>query len=106
MSFFTWADFDSREIVPGYHGKFVHGENMTATHWQVEAGAVLPEHAHPHEQISVVLEGTFELTINGEARQLTPGDVAVIPGHAPHSGRAITACRLMDVFSPPRDEYR
>lgn len=106
MSFFTWDALESREIVPGYHGRFVNGDQMTASNWQVEEGALLPEHAHPHEQISVVLEGMFELTINGEARQLVPGDVAVIPGNVPHSGRAITACRVMDVFSPPREEYR
>ena len=34
------------------------------------------------------------------------GDVIVIPSNIPHSGRALTKCILMDVFSPVREEYK
>ena len=79
----------------------VHGP--TSAPW---AGAVMPEHAHPHEQMFTLLEGEFELTISGEARIQKPGAVAVIAPNAPHSGRAITACRIIDVFSPVREDMR
>jgi len=35
-----------------------------------------------------------------------PGVVYVIPPQARHSGRGITDCRVLDVFSPARDDYR
>jgi len=53
-----------------------------------------------------VLEGRFELEVNGEVRILEPGIVAAIPPHVPHGGRAITACRLLDVFLPERENYK
>ncbi len=106
MVFHNLDDIQEREIVPGYRARFVHSDNMTLAYWDVDPGAVLPEHSHPHEQIANVLEGEFELTVNGETRLLAPGQVAVIPGNVPHSGRAISACRLLDAFYPPRDEYR
>ena len=106
MFFKNLDEITAREIVPGYLAKFVHAEGMTLAYWEVEAGAALPEHSHPHEQIANVLEGEFELTIAGESRILVPGQVAVIPGDVPHSGRAITACRLLDAFQPARDDYR
>ena len=79
---------------------------MTLAYWSVEAGSVLAEHAHPHEQVANVLHGEFELTVDGETKVLKPGMVVVIPPHAPHSGRAVTACELLDVFHPVREDYR
>ena len=106
MTFLNLRDIPEREIVPGYKARFVHTDGMTLAYWEVEAGAALPEHSHPHEQIANVLEGEFELTVAGESRVLTPGQVAIIPGDVPHSGRAITDCRLLDAFQPARDDYR
>lgn len=94
-----------REIVPGYFVKFIHTHNQTFAHWDVQPGAELPMHSHPHEQVCYVLEGEFELTIDDTTYSLEPGKVAVIPSNAKHSGRAITACKILDVFYPIREDY-
>jgi quercetin dioxygenase-like cupin family protein len=106
MPFLSFDDLDRSEKMPGYLGAFVHGENMTVTNWDVEAGATFPEHSHPHEQISIVVSGEFELTLDGETDVLKPGRIAVIPPDTPHSGRAKTECEIIDVFSPVREEYQ
>jgi len=106
MVFQNLNDIMEREIVPGYRARFLHSENMTLAYWDVDQGAALPEHSHPHEQIANVLEGRFELTVAGESRILEPGQVAVIPSDVPHRGRAITACKLLDAFHPCRDDYK
>lgn len=96
----------AREIVPGYRARFVHSEKVTLAYWDIEAGAELPEHAHPHEQLTNVISGTFQLTIGGETHRLEPGQVAEIPPNVSHSGVAQTVCRLIDVFCPVREDYR
>ena len=53
-----------------------------------------------------MMEGEFELTVDGQPYHLRPGDVYVIPGDVPHSGRALTDCRIIDVWHPCRDDYR
>jgi quercetin dioxygenase-like cupin family protein len=106
MTFLNLEELPQREIVPGYHARFVHTDNNTLSYWNVEAGSSLPEHAHMHEQTSIVLEGKFELMVDGEARVLEPGQWALIPPDVKHSGRAITDCRLLDVFYPVREDYR
>ncbi len=79
---------------------------MTYMYWKVEPGAVIAEHSHLHEQAAHVLKGKFELTVDGQTEILEPGKVAVIPPHVKHSGKAITACELLDVFNPERDDYK
>jgi quercetin dioxygenase-like cupin family protein len=106
MAFLDLLTLAEKEIVPGFHGKFAHTENMTASFWRIEAGAELPEHAHPQEQISVVVAGQFEMTLDGKKELLEKGKVALIPANVKHSGKALTDCEIMDVFYPVREDYR
>ena len=100
------SDIPQREIMEGFKGQFVHAEGVTLAYWDVDAGASLPTHAHFHEQITTVVEGRFELTIGDTTNVYEAGLVAVIPSNVPHSGKALTACKLLDVFSPVREDYR
>ncbi|GAB5399176.1 MAG: cupin domain-containing protein [Aureisphaera sp.] len=94
------------DLLPGFTARFIHTDTQTFSLVEIEAGAILPEHSHVHEQFSKVLEGTFELTVDGKTRTCNVGDVALIKSHVPHSGRAITACKIFDVFNPVREDYR
>lgn len=100
------SELERKEIIPGARARFVHCDNMTLAHWEFEAGVLLPDHSHPHEQITNILDGVFELTIEGQPHRLEVGMVAVIPPDARHSGKAITHCRLFDVFYPVREDFR
>lgn len=100
------SSIPSKEIMPGYHGKMVHATQMSVAFWEVAAGAQVPEHAHKHEQMMHVVEGKFEFTLDGQTKIYNNGDIVIIPPHVPHSGKALTACKLIDVFSPVREEYR
>jgi len=106
VPFIELNDQPLREIFPGFKVHFVHSASMTFAHWTITAGASLPEHAHPHEQVVNMIEGEFELCIAGETRRLGPASVAVITPNAVHSGRAITDCRIIDAFYPIREDYR
>jgi len=78
---------------------------MMFSHWTIEQGAELPEHYHVHEQISILVEGRFEFTLEGERHLIEPGMVVLIPSDAKHSGKALTDCTIIDIFNPVREDY-
>ena len=106
MAVLKLADLEPREQMPGFQGRFLHTDRVTVVHWNVQEGAQLPEHSHPHEQISTLIAGTFIMVIDGIETQLTAGSIAIIPPNAIHSGHAVTSCQFVDVFQPVREDYR
>ena len=106
MSKIELASIAPKMLIDGYLARFIHTENMTFSFVEVQKGKVLPEHSHLNEQVSIMMEGEFELTLDGEPIRFGPGSVIVIPSNAKHSGLAITDCKLMDVFYPVREDYR
>jgi quercetin dioxygenase-like cupin family protein len=104
--FRQFSDINTKEIAPGYFSKLIHTANNTINFIEVAAGNGVPDHEHVHEQCSFVTEGKFQLTVNGEVQILDTGMFAVIPSNVRHSGLAITDCKLIDVFSPVREDYR
>ncbi|MFV5693500.1 cupin domain-containing protein [Flavobacterium sp. LT1R49] len=94
------------EIKEGFKARFVHTENLTLGYWDVEEGAILPMHAHFHEQVTQVLEGKFELTIGEDTKIYEKGQLAVIPPNMVHGGKALTKCKIFDIFCPVREDYQ
>lgn len=95
----------SEELIPGFSARFAHSKNMTFAHWDIMAGATLPEHSHIHEQVAFVVKGKFTVTIDGVINELSDGMMAVIPSNTPHSAIAITDCYIIDTFYPVREDY-
>ena len=95
-----------KELVPGIYARLIHLEGMSVARVRIEEGAILPEHAHVHEQVTNLLAGQLEMTVGGQTKVCTAGDVVVIPANVPHSARALSPCDLIDVFQPVREDYK
>jgi quercetin dioxygenase-like cupin family protein len=103
-----FIDFNKRtnvKIWNGITGTLAHSEQLTFGHFTLEQGTELPEHSHHHEQWSHVIEGELQFTVGGETMLLTAGMSAFIPSHMPHSAKAITVCRVIDCFTPVREDF-
>ena len=99
-------DIPAREFLPGFFGRFLHGASSTLSYVTIIKGSRLPTHQHMHEQITHIIEGELEMIIGDQQFVFTPGSVHVIPGNMPHSAYALTDCKVLDFFSPARDDYR
>ena len=105
MTFVNLNNIKEFEISPGIRARVVNSDSMSVAHVILDAGAILPEHSHINEQVVNVIEGELELTVAGEARVLKPGVVEMLPPNEPHGGRALTNCRVIDVFQPIREDW-
>ena len=101
----TLSQLAARELFQGFSGRIIHTERMTLIYWDIREGATLPAHSHPHEQVVNVFTGEFALTVDGVEQILKAGDVFAIAPGAVHLGKAITACYILDVFCPVREDY-
>ena len=89
---------------PGHTLRRFSGEGVMMQEALMPAGLTFAPHAHHNEQMVLVLEGRVRLDIGPDAtpHELGPGDMILIPPHVRHGGEALTDCRLIDAFSPPR----
>ena len=107
MSFATLASLPVKEIFGGtVRGHYAHLPKLTVGEVTLDPDVTVPLHQHPHEQVTYVLEGKFKFTVGEETTVLGPGMAAIIPGGVLHGGTTLTACRVIDVFSPAREDYR
>jgi quercetin dioxygenase-like cupin family protein len=94
------------ELFPGAQSGLVAGRQLMLSFLEMEAGAKVPEHSHPHEQAGLMLEGRLRFRIGGEERVLGPGDAFLVPPDMVHAGEVLEGpARVLDIFSPPREDY-
>ena len=65
MSHFNLGEVREQELYPGYFGKVIQSDSMTLVYWRAEAGALLPAHDHPQEQVVSVSKGQLALSFGG-----------------------------------------
>jgi quercetin dioxygenase-like cupin family protein len=106
MPFIDIEAFAIHEVCPGCRLRTPYGQNLMLSYLQMDAGAEIPLHHHPHEQAGMLLEGTLQLTIGDETRVVQPGAMFIVPPNVPHRAVAIDGPALvLDVFSPVREDY-
>jgi len=74
---------------------------------EIEAGEMVPEHSHPHEQMGICLKGEAEFMGDGQRVIVREGMAYAINANEKHSVKVIGTERgvFLDVFCPPREDY-
>jgi quercetin dioxygenase-like cupin family protein len=95
------------DLAPGVRMHPLFGEAAMLNLVDLDPGAVVPLHSHPHEQLGLVISGEVTMTVAGVDHPLGSNDAYQIPGGVEHGARAGSeGCRVLDVFAPVREDYR
>jgi quercetin dioxygenase-like cupin family protein len=106
MPFFNIADITPFEILPGARIRAPFGKHLMLSYLEMDEGAVVPFHRHPHEQGGIVMKGKVELTIEKEVKITEEGSMYIIPPNCLHRAVALGGPAIvLDVFSPVREDY-
>ncbi len=103
-------DHDSARPIKMFPGvvrrTLTDGDRLMLIEVTLEKDAVVPMHTHPHEQTGYLVSGRFLFELGDEKRELGAGDCWLVPSNVPHQVTALEDSVFIDVFSPPREEYR
>ena len=105
--FINTGNLPQKELVNGITARVAWGENLMLSFMKLNPNAIAPSHSHPHEQMGLVLSGKLEVTINNETKLLKEGDAFLIPSDVEHSAKNLESqTRVLDIFSPPREDLK
>lgn len=62
-------------------------------------------HHHGHVQSTYVESGRFRFSVDGRQMDVGPGDSFVVPSNAVHGCVCLQPGRLVDCFTPRRDDF-
>jgi quercetin dioxygenase-like cupin family protein len=96
-----------RTLASGIRARVFPGTHVMLSVVEIEPWSESPVHAHPNEQWGVCLEGEWIRIQDGVEHPVKAGDFWETAPNVPHGGRALgRRCVVLDVFAPPRDDYR
>jgi quercetin dioxygenase-like cupin family protein len=97
----------ARTLGEGIETRIFVGDNVMLSVVRLAPNAVGQVHSHPNEQWGVLLEGSAVRIQGSEEVAVVAGEFWHSPGGVPHGIRAgASGAVVLDIFSPPRDEYR
>jgi quercetin dioxygenase-like cupin family protein len=100
------ADISPIQVFEGIRARRVEGEQVTLAVVELDPGAVVPEHRHPHEQNGMVITGQMTFRVGPVERVLGPGGTWRILADVPHTATAgPDGAVVIDVFSPIRSDW-
>ena len=103
---FLRSDARPVEMFPGVTRRtLAYGQSLLLAEFTYEKGARAPLHRHPHEQITYVVEGRYEVTIAGVLTVVEKGDSYLIPSNVEHGQFALERPVTADIWHPPREDY-
>jgi quercetin dioxygenase-like cupin family protein len=105
MTHYDWNQLAPEQLNPQITRKAIHSGSMTVARLELQKDAVVPEHSHHNEQISMVEKGALKFAIEGRQQVVRGGESLVIPPHVPHAVIALEDTVVMDIFSPSRDDW-
>lgn len=105
MSVYHLPDLAEEQLNPYLSRKLVSGSNIMLAFLVMKRGAEVPSHSHVNEQVSYVMQGALRFSVNKRTVTIRSGDVLVIPPNAEHSAEALEDTHVLDIFSPPRQDW-
>ena len=105
MQTYKWDTVPVEQLTDNIRRRMIVGTKEMLVKWEFKKGAIAARHRHPHEQIVVMVQGKLRLSVGDGETIMGPDDVVVIPPNVMHEAEALEDTVVIDVFSPPREDF-
>ena len=105
MQSYKWDTVAVEQLTDNIRRRMIVGVNEMLVRWELNKGAVVARHSHPHEQIVVMVQGKLRLIVGDAETIMGQDDIVVIPPDTPHEAHALEDTVVIDIFSPPREDF-
>jgi quercetin dioxygenase-like cupin family protein len=106
MTHYYWSRIEREELNPAASRQVIHSERMTVARLSLKKGAVVPSHHHENEQLTMLESGRLLFQMGGDEITVEAGEVLQIPPNVPHGVVALEDSLAVDLFSPPREDWK
>jgi quercetin dioxygenase-like cupin family protein len=100
-----WQDEPIEALSTGIGRRMLNGEAMTLAQITLAAGAAVPRHEHPNEQIATVVSGRLRFVVGDEELEVGAGESVLVPGGVSHQVDALEDSVVLDAFAPRREDW-
>ena len=105
MQSYTWEGIPAEQLDDRVRRRMIVGQKEMLVRWEFKKGALAALHQHPHEQVVMMVSGRLRLAVGDDETIMGPHDMVVIPPHMPHEAEALEDTVVIDIFSPPREDF-
>lgn len=101
-----WNSIPVEKISEGIERQMVVGQNLMICRLKFDPFVVTPAHSHPHEQLTLVMQGKVKFILGDEERIMSAGNVLHFPSNHWHGATMLDEeVVLIDIFSPIREDF-
>jgi quercetin dioxygenase-like cupin family protein len=105
MPLYDWNQMAEEQMNGRVSRKAIHTQALTIARIHLQQHAVVQEHSHVNEQVTMIERGALKFFINGGEQIVRAGEVLTIPPHVPHAVEALEDTVAVDVFTPAREDW-
>jgi quercetin dioxygenase-like cupin family protein len=105
MHAYTWEKIPAEQLDHNIVRRMIVGQKEMLVRWEFKKGALAACHRHPHEQVVMMVHGKLRLAVGDDETIMGPQDIVVIPPQVPHEAEALEDTVVIDIFSPPREDF-
>lgn len=100
-----WKDVPREQMNDLVVRQVIHGANTTVARLEMKRGAMVAQHHHLNEQMTVMISGRLRFVFPERTLEVAGGEVMEIEPNLPHSVEALEDSVAIDVFSPRREDW-
>ena len=105
MKLYNWNEVAVQELDNGITRQMITAGNMMLAQIFVPKGVSFPAHRISSEQITIYVKGGAVYQSEQSRIEAREGDILHIPAGVQHSDQVVEDTVVLDVFSPPREDW-